>query len=196
MKIGFDIDGTITTPDNLVPLVREYFKRDFNYEYIIHYDMEKVLGISRDELLQFFKDSHEGIIINPKMMEGSVKLINRLIEEGHEIYLITARHNSTKEDTIKWIKKEGINLDNNRVHFIGSHHKEYLIEELGLDIYVDDRLETLIEVDKHLKDSFNIKLILIDAPYNRFKIDDDIPIIRVESYKEIEKEIYGNDKGM
>lgn len=183
LKIGFDIDGTITTPDNLVPLIQRRFKEDFKYEDLVEYDIDKVLGVSKEDVIEFFKENHELIILNPNMMTDSVKTINLLIEEGHELYLITARHDSTKEDTFKWLKMEGILVNESKVYFVGNHNKEELIQELDLDIYVDDRLETLLEVNRVTKGK--CKTILIDAPYNRNYEERDI--IRVRDYEELNK---------
>lgn len=185
LKIGFDIDGTITTPDNLIPLIQRRFKEDFKYEDLIEYDIDKVLGVSKEDVIEFFKENHELIVLNPNMMTDSVKTINLLKEEGHDLCLITARHISTKEDTFKWLKREGILVNESKVYFVGNHNKEELIQELDLDIYVDDRLETLLEVNRVM--SGKCKTILIDAPYNRSYKERDV--IRVRNYEELNKEL-------
>ena len=183
LKIGFDIDGTITTPDNLVPLIQKKYDANFKYEDLVEYEVNKVLGVGRREILKFFKDNHNGIILNPNMMEDSVKTINRLIEEGHEVHLITARHKLTKKDTFVWLKREGILVDESKVHFLGNHNKEELIQDLKLDIYVDDRIETLLKVNEVMKGG--CKTIVIDAPYNRGYQESDV--IRVSCYRELNK---------
>lgn len=181
LKIGFDIDGTITTPDNLIPLIQNKYNKDFKYEDLIEYEVNKVLGISREDMLEFFKDNHDGIILNPNMMEGSVNLINKLIKDGNEVHILTARHETTKKDTLIWLKREGILVEDSNIHFLGSHNKEKLIKDLDLDVYIDDRMETLLEVNK-LMDG-NCKTVVIDAPYNRFYQESDV--VRVSNYEEL-----------
>lgn len=187
LKIGFDIDGTITTPDNLIPLIQNKYNKDFKYDDLVEYEVNKVLGITREEIIEFFKENHDGIILNPKMMIGAVETINKLIEEGHDVHIITARHESTLKDTFIWLKREGILVEDSKVHFLGSHNKEALIKELSLDVFIDDRMETLLEVNK-LMDG-NCKTVVIDAPYNRFYKGKDV--VRVNNYEELSNYLYG-----
>ena len=111
MRIGVDLDDTICRTTEIV------HDRIERYSETIHMNP---LDIMNDELLKegFFKIYLEDIYTNVEIKRNVQKVLKRLRNKGNEIYLITARSNSTVS-TVKnmfqiidnWLKNNEIEVD-------------------------------------------------------------------------------------
>ena len=76
-----------------------------------------------------------------------MEALQRLEEEGHEIYYITARPEEHGERTMEWMIDNGFPVHKDRFYYgMKDEDKVHIIKELELDYYFDDKpavLETL-----------------------------------------------------
>ena len=118
MKIGIDIDDTITYTNEL--LVKEALK--FDEEYLndrgfqdeTKYSFREMFYWTTEDVEKFIKYLRgSNLLYNVEPIEGSLEYINRLNEEGNEIYFITKRMNSLKIKNLtkKWLKQHGYKGD-------------------------------------------------------------------------------------
>lgn len=128
--------------------------------------------------------------INEPARENASKVCKELIEEGYELYIITARFNSDKNDESgvkmrkiieQWFKDN--NIPYTRIIY-SSEDKLDICLTNKIDIMIEDKVSTLEDIKKH------IPVICFDAPYNR-NIDDN-NLFRVRNWKEIEEIIKNN----
>lgn len=142
MRIGIDIDGTLT---NIVDSVIAYGQE---------YELENNLG---DGILNprsdYIKTAFEwGTEIGNKFWRENFmkinqveprpltkKYLNKLHAEGHEIFIITARSDEelgdAKKISIKWLKKHKIPFDH---IFVNAQNKGALCKEHKIDVFIDD----------------------------------------------------------
>lgn len=125
--------------------------------------------------------------------EYASKVCKELIEEGYELYIITARFNSDKNDESgvkmrkiieQWFKDNDIPYT--RIIY-SSEDKLDICLTNQIDIMIEDKVSTLLDIKKH------IPVICFDAPYNR-NIDDK-NLFSARNWKEIKKILENKQKG-
>ena len=184
-KIGIDIDGCLTD------VYSWYLKNGKEYANKIGkklvnkngYDAMKMYGLTPEEFKDFLNERLIDYSINEPARENTNTVCNKLISNGHELYIITARFNADKEDeqglkmrsiVEKWLK------DNNIPYtsiIYSSNNKLDICKENDIDIMIEDKPSTLKEIKEH------IPVICFDAPYNR-DLDND-NLYRVSNWNEI-----------
>lgn len=142
MRIGIDVDDTVANTDERI------------IEEALIYDKNSVKG-------RGFKDKDaytfmEKFYWNVMDVDGFMKIIrkgkffsdltpvkdaptyvNKLFDDGNEIYFITRRKNNlkTKLMTKNWLKKNGFKY--NKL-IMGSIDKGTICNELGIDVFIDN----------------------------------------------------------
>ncbi|WP_042144393.1 HAD family acid phosphatase [Paucisalibacillus sp. EB02] len=168
MKFGFDIDDTlINLREHAFILYKKKLNKDVpqdEFYKLQRVEIHEPFGLTDDEGSEMWNRSLEEIYYTDcPPFQGAVEALNKLIEDGHEIFYITARPKQHGERTKEWLKEQGFPVQDNRFFYgMQDHEKVHIIKELNLDYYVDDKpaiLDTLSEEP--------IKLFLMDQSYNR-----------------------------
>ena len=168
MRFGFDIDDTlINLREHAFNIYKKKLNKDVPQKYF--YQLERVeihepFGLTDDEGSAMWKSSLEEIYYTDcPPFQGAVETLNKLVENGHEIFYITARPKEHGEGTKRWLREQGFPVkDNHFFYGMQDHEKVHIIKNLNLDCYVDDKpaiLDTLSEEP--------VKLYLMDQSYNR-----------------------------
>ncbi len=171
MRIGLDIDNVITAFDELV--LEEFFIEDKkkrnkgivnpNGEWIKH-----KFDWSKEEVEEFFDNNMENMatIMNPR--DGAKYYMDKLLEDGHELYLISHRaypHYKTPfETTINWLKKNNINYTKLILSETTDKSKECF--ENKVDIMFDD-----VQSNCHKLKKSGIRCYLVQTKYNNSNRD-------------------------
>lgn len=187
MKIGIDIDNVISTFDE--DLLEEFLihNKELGYSDKINenadYITRGMFNWPEGEVEKFYMNNIERIARNLKLKNGAKEYIDKLKEDGHIIYIITARDNGEYLDpynmTKKWLDDNFIKYDELILTIDYKHDKNGKAEkcvENNIDIMIDDSTH----VCKGCID-YGITTLLMDTPYNR-KTND---ITRVYNWKEI-----------
>ena len=178
MRIGIDIDNTITD------IEEQLNEAAFNYakqlgKGITEADRDKKIEDSQndgniykkrynftyEELKYFLGNIQEEITNNAEPRPDAVKVIKKLREEGHEIYIITARDNEFHEDPYilskVWLDKNNIEYDK---LIVNVRKKAPVCKNEKIDIFIDDQLNNCLEVSKE-----GIKTIRFTADTNEYE---------------------------
>ncbi|MEK4628687.1 hypothetical protein MKZ17_10815 [Solibacillus sp. FSL R7-0682] len=145
MKFGFDID------DTLIDLRRHAFHL-YNkklgqsvgidvFEAILTVEIHEAFGLTGEQGNQMWKDTMEEIYFTDcPSYEYAKEVLNKLAEEGHEIYYITSRPKKFCQQTREWVKAQGFPVVDERFYCgMQDHEKIDIIKDLALDVYVDDK---------------------------------------------------------
>lgn len=183
MKIGIDIDDTIAyTNEKLIDAAFKYDKeclsgkgfRDKNaYKFIEMFYWKK-------DNVQMFLNYIRGtnFFLELGCIPGSLEYINKLYDEGFEIYFITNRTNKypkVLENTKKWLNQKGYKY--NKL-FMRCNDKGELCKDLGVDLFIDNTYE---HIESAL--SYGVDAILFETVYNK-DVDE---VKRMKDWKEIYK---------
>lgn len=186
MRIGIDIDDTVSFTSKRMIEEAKKFDQEFlrgrgiknkNTNSLIEmfywdvYDLDRFLDYVRSG--DFF--------LNVEIKEEADKYINKLFDEGHEIYFITRRKNSfrVRKLTKKWLKMNGFKY--NKL-FFGVKDKGYKCRDLGVDVFIDNDQKNIEEALE-----FGIDALLMVDEYNK-RIR---KLNKVNNWEEIYKYISG-----
>lgn len=169
MKIGIDIDGVLTD--------FEKWQLDFGSKFFIKYNKEIVNpeGYDSDIIFNVTKDL-DSLFWHKYLYEYAKKeparkfaaeVIDKLKEEGYEIYIITARYLTSRNDeignemrniVIHWLKENNINYD--KIIFSPEDKLNTCIDN-NISIMIEDKVENINNISKI------IPVICVDARYNK-----------------------------
>ena len=191
-RIGIDIDGCLTDVYNWYLTNGKEYASSIGKKLINKngYDPVEMFNLTKEEFKDFLEKKLMDYSINEPARENASKVCKELIEEGYELYIITARFNSDKNDETgvkmrkiieQWFKDN--NIPYTRIIY-SSEDKLDICLTNKIDIMIEDKVSTLLDIKKH------IPVICFDAPYNR-NIDDN-NLFRVKNWKEIEEIIKNN----
>lgn len=95
----------------------------------------------------------------------TLRQLNRLAREGHEVFFLTHRMGwRAKSQTEKWLYKYGVDYPT----VLLSGNKFPLIDALGVDFFIDDKPDTVKDVDYRMRVlGLPLKLYMKKAAYNK-----------------------------
>ena len=173
MKILIDMDDTIfDTIDAWVDWLNITFDTCVSTNDMTDWDIESVFPTLSGEQVHyplFVKEFWMGI----KPFDGAVECIEKLVEGGHDVYILTASHPDTMS------AKSRILLD----------YMPFLTYKNIIAAYDKSMVKGDIQIDDYIKnlngDESRRMKILFSRPHNRLVSDDIKDIKRVDNWKEI-----------
>lgn len=167
MKIGIDIDGTITD------LHKEIIKYGIQYNNYIcgrgiknenAYRISEIFDWDKDDCVKFKRYIQMKILNIIKPRVDAVEYLNNISKIGHKIYIITGRKstemNDTYHETLDWLRINKIPFDK---FIIEEENKGKACIENNIDVFVDDSI-------KHLNKVYHSgvkKIYIFDNVYNK-----------------------------
>lgn len=180
MRIGIDIDGVLT---NVEQFSMDYFSKycvENNIKYQIgdsNYYIAKTFGVPLSVENKFWEEYLEFYAIHEKARPFAAEVIKKLKEEGHEIYIITARWLSNREDSVgenmrnlvkKWLKENEIEYDQLVFSKAAKEKKCQEILDYQIDVMIEDSPRNIKDLSKI------VPVICYDTNYNKDCIGDNI----------------------
>ena len=170
MRIGIDIDGVFT---DLRQFHIDYGSKycyenniDFSYD-LSYFDIASTFNITKDLEKDFWNKYLEFYAREEKIRPFAKEIIDKLKEDGNEIYIITARWLADREDEIgenmrnitkNWLYENDIKYD--KLIFTKSSKLQYCIDN-KIDLMIEDDSKNINEL------STKVPVICYDAEYNR-----------------------------
>lgn len=164
-RIGVDIDGTLTTMEVIVDVFNRETGKELRIEDIVEYDVGKCYGISKEEANSIW-GNYTGEIVEKSRVIGNLEEFMGKWEfyggRESEIVIVTARPIEYRDITEEWLRRYGIEYSE---LYLGYSRKLEAVLRYNLSVFVDDRAETIKEIDKFGR---GCKGYLVDQPYNRW----------------------------
>ena len=180
MRRGIDIDDVIT---NTSEAMKDYImKYDKNGDISNH--MEDVMrgDMTNPIIKKFFEENSAKIFTDAKMKENANEVIQRWIDNGNEIVIITTRgeirFKGSTEITQNYFKLN--NIPYTEILF-NSFDKAEVCKKNNIDLMIDDSEKYCREVEKE-----NIKSILFTSEINR---NINTTIERVNNWLQLEQKV-------
>lgn len=176
MVIGIDIDNTLTVvQEELNQAAFEYAKKLGKDIKDANNPLEDIKNngdtykekfkFNYDELQYFLRNIQEEIVNKAIPRVGAVETIHKLREEGHTIYIVTARDSEFHDDPYTlskdWLKKNNIEYDK---LIVNARQKAPICEHEKIQLFIDDQLNNCMDIQKT-----GIKVIRISDDNKEFE---------------------------
>ncbi|MCM3158371.1 hypothetical protein M3585_13115 [Bacillus subtilis] len=175
LRLGIDIDGTITAQDTFVPYLNRSFNLSISLNDMTDYDLTKLLNITQEEFWDWM-NQNEAIIYKEALLAQHAKQSLDLLKEEHKLIYITARRTHLTDITYEWFERQNIHYDH--IELVGGHHKVEAVKNHNIDLFFEDHHGNAMMIAKEA----GIPVILFNSPYNQLPIDSNI--IRVNNWLE------------
>jgi uncharacterized HAD superfamily protein len=154
-KVAFDIDGVVLDLVSAFCVVCQREGYALGYDDITQYHMGKVLGVDDEELYRLLDLTYDSDLIRP--YPGSVEGLEKLRNEGREIWLVTSRPERIRNQTLAALVDAKIVYD--RLIFSAANRKADHVTSVS--VIVEDSLE---EAQELLGRGFRV--IMLRHPWN------------------------------
>ena len=162
MRIGIDIDDTITESFVYVlDKIAKDYNKDYNELLSKNLNWDDIYHGNDDlpPLMDYVFSNYHKWIPEFEIKEDAIDTMQKLIDDGHEIILVTARSHALPGQNVKYLKDNGVPYT--VLHEAAGNKVAVAIEE-KLDLLIDDSVNncTLVKAQ-------GIPVLLYDNPYNR-----------------------------
>lgn len=166
MRVGLDIDNVISNFDKKI--LEEFYKEDKNKRNkgIINPNGEWIKYMfdwTTDEVETFFNNNMETFAKEMELNENAKYYMDKLLEDGHSLYLISHRayphYKEPYKTTVEWLKKNDINYT--KLVITESTNKSKECIENKIDIMFDD-----VKKNCHELKASGINCYLMETKYN------------------------------
>ena len=160
LRIGIDIDGTLTCPTAFVSFVNQSFQSCITLDDLRECSIKKLLNISPQVFNKWLKEN-ESIVYGGLPLAKDAKNILMQWHMQHELYYITARKESLKAATLKLFDQNEIPFD--FIDFVGTHNKIESVKKYKIHLLIEDNYNNACLISREC----SIPVLLMDVPYNR-----------------------------
>lgn len=172
MVIAVDVDDVIC---NLQEVVIDIFNKKFGSNYTLddfkEYDIMNILT-TQDAMVMKEMYGMSGLYDKVKPIPGAQEALEKLINLGHQVYLVTAAIPETYGEKVAFIKRFFPYIDDG--HIVAMKHK-YMFK---CDVMVEDNLQALLAKPYYHR-------ICFDRPWNRAINDWTYDIHRCKNWNEV-----------
>jgi putative nucleotidase len=187
MRIGIDLDDTITKTDEILFKYAKMYNEEEKILFKINrgeWDWNKAFGWDEEKCETFFLRYLKKIFEEAEIKENAKEKINALKNGGNKIIIITARDTKSLKEVHKvcenWLINNKVNVD--KIVVDGEDKAQKCLEN-KIDIFIDDNVYNCESVYKNLK----IPVLLMNSRYNKEYQNPNIK--RVYNWNEIYNEI-------
>lgn len=173
MRIGIDIDGVLTDIERFVLDHISKYCVENNIEYKINlgsYNYAEIFSISEEHEDSFWEKWLFLYAKEEKARPFAAEVIKKLKEDGNEIYIVTARWLSNRNDEVgvamrkavkKWLTENKIIYD--KLIFSNSDTEEKIQEmkDYKIDLMIEDSPKNINQL------STILPIVCFDTSYNR-----------------------------
>lgn len=174
-RFGIDIDGTITSPDSMLPYINKAFQLQLTLDDINQYELYPFVNVPENEFDQWFQ-KHEPIIYSESPIAKHAKPVLQAWKDVFELYFISARNETLLPVTKQWFSKN--DLLYHHIELIGTHNKIATVKKHQIDLFFEDKHDNAVAIAEECR----IPVILFDTPYNRKAIPKNV--VRVGDWRE------------
>lgn len=181
LRLGIDIDGTITDPATFIPFLNKAFNKNLLFSEITQYDLSPLYGISVEQFFSWLHENEGEIYAQASLAEHAIDVLSKLYKQ-HKLYYISARSERHFQLTQHWFSQ--FNVPYHHIELIGSHDKINVAKKHEIDLFFEDKLDNANDLAEELQ----IPVILFNTPYNQGSTHPAVK--RTEHWREAEQLIF------
>ena len=173
MRIGIDIDGVLTDVERWqLDYGSKFYYERYKKEIVDFegYDTNQIFNVDDKLDEEFWREYFKEYSLNVEARKFANEVIDKLKQEGHQIYIITARgsflsHSAdvmsieeNQQIVLNWLKNNHINYD--KIIF-SPEDKLDICKENNIDLMIEDKVDNINKISKI------IPVICFHAGYNK-----------------------------
>ena len=194
MKIYIDFDDVICeTARHFTKLVKEMFEIDVPYEQVHFFNLQKSFALSDSQYDEMMKEAHiPEILLSYEETTGASETINKWVDAGHEVSIITGRPFDSFAPSRKWL--DGHNLERVPLFCVDKYGREVFNQDCTYNLTLqklyempfDFAIEDSPAAFEHVLHFKWCKVAVFDRPWNRqAELPNDM-FVRCKDWQEID----------
>ena len=174
MNIYIDFDDCLCeTARHFCILVKELFNKDVPYEDIQFFNLQKSFDLTEKEYEYMMLEAHKPeYLLAYEETPGASETINRWIDEGHDVSIITGRPSLAYDASRKWLDEHG--LERVKLYCLNKYGRDNFIKNSEFNLELEDYYKMHFDVaveDSPLAFKFfdhlpDLKVMVFDRPWN------------------------------
>ena len=174
MNIYVDFDDCLCeTARHFSWLVKELFDKDVPYEQIEFFNLQKSFSLEEDQYQYMMIEAHKPeILLSYEETPGASQTINKWIDSGHNVFIITGRPYSAYEASRKWLDQH--NLERAKLYCLDKYGRDSFIKNSSFSLKLEDYYKMHFDFaveDSPLAFKFfdhlpDLKIMVFDRPWN------------------------------
>lgn len=199
MKIYIDFDDVICeTAKYFTKLAKELFGIDIPYRRVQFFNLQKSFDLNDEQYDKLMKAGHmPENLLDYEETEGASETINKWVDKGHEVFVITGRPFNSYEPSRKWLDEH--NLERISLFCVDKYGRETFKHDYKYNLTLeklysmtfDFAIEDSPAAFEHVLHFDNCKVAVFNRPWNS---DSELPhdgFVRCDNWQEIDRVFEG-----
>ena len=197
MKIYIDFDDVICeTARHFVKITKELFGIDLPYSEVQFFNLQKAFNLNDEQYEQLMKAGHTPeTLLAYEETPGASQTINKWIDEGHDVYVITGRPFDSFEPSRKWLDDHG--LKRAPLYCVDKYGRENYVQKWTYSMTLEDMykmdfdfaVEDSPAAFEHLLHFPKCRVVVFDRPWNKNAEFPGENFIRCNGWEEIKLQL-------
>lgn len=203
MKVYIDFDDVICeTADYFTKLVKDLFGIEVPYHEVRFFNLQDSFHLTDEQYDELMRVGHlpEHLLAYAET-QGASETINKWVDEGHEISIITGRPFEAYDSSRKWLDRH--HLERVPLFCVDKYGREILKEDctysMTLQEFYDMTFDFAVEDSpmafEHILHFEQCKVAVFSRPWNRQVGFPNENFERCDGWEEIDKKFEANRKG-
>lgn len=195
MKIYIDFDDVLCeTAKNFTKIARELFGIDVPYREVQFFNLKKTFNLDDEQYEEMMRVGHlPEQLLNYEETSGASETINKWVDEGHEVFIITGRPFNSYEPSRKWLDEH--ELKRVMLYCVDKYGREKCEQNYAYNMTLeqlynmtfDFAIEDSPAAFEHVMHFDGCKVAVFERPWNKYvKLPND-NFVRCEGWKEIDR---------
>ena len=195
MKIYIDFDDVICeTAKYFTKIAKELFDIEVPYRQIQFFNLQKAFNLSDSQYDELMRVGHlPENLLKYEEMAGASETINKWVDGGHEVSIITGRPFDSYEPSRTWLDEH--QLDRIPIYFVDKYGRETFDQECTYNLTLeklysmsfDFAIEDSPAAFEHVLHFEQCKVAVFDRPWNRQSEFPNDRFVRCFDWKEIDR---------
>lgn len=195
MKIYIDFDDVICeTAKYFTQIAKELFGVDVPYREVQFFNLQKSFDLSAAQYDKLMEAGHlPENLLNYEETDGASKTINKWVDEGHEVFIITGRPFNSYEPSRKWLDEH--DLERVPLYCVDKYGRETFEQEFTYNMTLeklysmtfDFAIEDSPAAFEHVTHFDNCRVAVFDRPWNQHAEFPGGNFVRCKNWQEIDE---------
>lgn len=195
MRIYIDFDDVLCeTAKAFTILAKEMFGIDVPYRQVQFFNLKKTFDLDDRQYEELMNAGHlPEVLLNYEETQGASETINKWVDKGHEVFIITGRPFNSYEPSRRWLDEH--KLERVPLYCVDKYGRETCKQDFVYNMTLkqlyemtfDFAIEDSPAAFEHVMHFKNCKVAVFNRPWNIYEELPDDRFIRCEGWKEIDK---------